>query len=113
MPRAPCGVVPHHLCRLGTMRAAAGATAEVTLTGSAPNPVAVLCPVSRELLLARDKNTFFHCPEDGRFSRRRHLQWSAPLLVGDGKRMRRSVHRFEGDESIFGFWCRIRAEGCC
>ncbi|GIL77647.1 hypothetical protein Vretifemale_7143 [Volvox reticuliferus] len=58
-----------------------GTVIEVGLTGSAPHPLGVLCPGGREMLLVRDCSTFYHNTADGRFSRRRHLQWSEPLLA--------------------------------
>ncbi|GIL49841.1 hypothetical protein Vafri_6156 [Volvox africanus] len=58
-----------------------GTVTEVGITGSAPHPLGVLCPGGREMLLVRDNNTFYHSTADGRFSRRRHLQWSEPLLA--------------------------------
>ncbi|GLI62985.1 hypothetical protein VaNZ11_005842 [Volvox africanus] len=58
-----------------------GTVTEVGITGSAPHPLGVLCPGGREMLLVRDNSAFYHNTTDGRFSRRRHLQWSEPLLA--------------------------------
>ncbi|GLC77792.1 hypothetical protein PLESTB_000955600 [Pleodorina starrii] len=58
-----------------------GAVTDVATTGAAPRPLALLCPGGQEMLLARDSSTYFHSASDGRYSRRRHLAWSEPLMA--------------------------------
>ncbi|PNH02814.1 Vam6/Vps39-like protein, partial [Tetrabaena socialis] len=58
-----------------------GAVTDVAPVGLAPVPLAHVCPGGQEILLARDSTTYFHNVTDGRYSRRRHLAWSEPLLA--------------------------------
>ncbi|KXZ52313.1 hypothetical protein GPECTOR_10g945 [Gonium pectorale] len=48
------------------MNTASGATTDLGATGTAPAPLAQLCPGGQELLLARDSTTVFHNAADGR-----------------------------------------------
>jgi hypothetical protein len=41
----------------------------------------------QEMLLARDAMCVFHATSDGKPSRRRHLAWTEPLLVGQPVRL--------------------------